>query len=206
MMCAKHMTDHSRCVHPAFSGVASTGPRARLPEALASGMARYDNVVIGAGAAGCALVDRLLTGIPDVSILLLEAGPGNDVPQIRNFTQAMSLRGTRYDWNDYSLPQTCMKKQEMPYDSGCVNGGGSSINSMVWVRGNAGDYDSWEAGADWHCHELLPVFQRQETYGGSGGGPTRGTSGPVYTTNQIAINPVSNDFISAMVASGYTFN
>jgi choline dehydrogenase len=188
---------------------------ARIPQwsgqplpVITAGGAVFDYIVIGAGAAGCALVDRILSGNAGATVLLLEAGPPNDVPEIRDFTQAMSLRGSVYDWNDRSQPQGCMTGECVAYDAGCVNGGGTSINGMVWVRGNPGDYDNWAANGcpGWDYNSVLPVFERQETYTGKGGGPTRGTSGPVQTTNLISINPVSRDFISAMVDMGYPYN
>ena len=183
-------------------------PQAPLPEPIAQGGAAFDYVVIGAGAAGCALVDRLLSGTSGASVLLLEAGPTNEVPQIQDFTQAMSLRGSIYDWNDQSQPQNCMDGERVAYNSGHANGGGSSINGMVWVRGNPGDYDNWAANGcpGWDYASLLPVFEREENYSGQGAGPTRGTSGPVKVTNQLSNNPVSRDFIDAMIPLGYPYN
>ena len=183
-------------------------PAAPLPEDIASGAAVFDYIVIGAGAAGCALVDRLLTGLPGVTVLLLEAGPPNEVPQIQDFTQAMSLRGSVYDWNDRSQPQNCMDGEQVAYDSGHVNGGGSSINGMVWVRGNPGDYDNWAAAGckGWDYESVLPVFMREETYIAGEVGPTRGTSGPVKTTNELSMNVVSMGFVDAIVPMGYEYN
>jgi choline dehydrogenase len=173
---------------------------------LASGDVAFDYVVIGAGSAGCALVNRLLSSNMNNTVLLIEAGGTNDVAEIQDFTQAMSLRGTTYDWNDKSQPQNCMDAQNMAYDAGRVEGGTSSINGMVWVRGNPLDYDGWAAAGcpGWDYNSLSPVFMRVENYAGGGSG--RGTSGPIFVTNQLSQNPVSNDFTSAMVNMGFTAN
>jgi choline dehydrogenase len=166
----------------------------------------FDYVVVGAGSAGCAVVDAILAKNPSASVLVLEAGLSNDVPIIHDFRQAMKLRGTIYDWNDKSQNQTCMDSRPVPYDAGKVDGGGSSINGMVWVRGNSADYDAWaQENPGWDANSVLEVFIRQETYG-PGGSPLRGSSGPIYVTNELSINPVSVDFVSALTALGYPFN
>ncbi|ABD89415.1 GMC family oxidoreductase [Rhodopseudomonas palustris] len=173
---------------------------------IKTGKVSFDYVVIGAGAAGCALVNRLLSSNINNTILLIEAGGSNNVPEIQDFTRAMSLRGTVYDWNDKSEPQGCMDGQPMDYDAGCVNGGGSSINGMVWVRGNPLDYDGWAANGcvGWDYNSLLPVFTRTENY--AGGGPNRGTTGPINITNALSQNPVSNAFMTAMANMGFATN
>jgi choline dehydrogenase len=196
--------------HRADATIASPPPQRPLellPAALTDG-STFDYIVVGAGSAGCALVDRILSGTTSTRVLLLEAGPTNEVPEIQDFRQAMSLRGTVYDWNDTSQPQNCMDGETVAYDAGHVNGGGSSINGMVWVRGNPGDYDNWaDTGCvGWDYASVLPVFERQEAFKGIGGGPTRGTSGPVQTTNLISVNDVSKDFIQSMAEMGYQYN
>jgi choline dehydrogenase len=173
---------------------------------LTNGDANFDYIVIGAGSAGCALVNTLLSSGMTSSVLLIEAGGSNNVPDIQNFTEAMHLRGTVYDWNDVSQPQNCMDGQPVAYDAGVVDGGSSSINGMVWVRGNPLDYDNWAANGcvGWDYNSLLPVFVRTETY--AGGGSNRGVSGPINVTNQLSQNSLSSAFTTAMTNLGYAAN
>lgn len=177
-----------------------------LPPALAVAAPAFDYIIIGAGSAGCALAASLLNDT-STSILLVEAGPSNNVPEIRDFTQAMNLRGTIYDWNDKSQAQTCMNGQQMPYDAGRVSGGTSSINGMIWVRGNSADYDGWAAlgNPGWDYYSVLPVFKRQETWAG-GVSPYRGEQGPIFVTPGLTMNPVSADFLAAAQQMGYAEN
>src|ERR1700754_2151980 len=92
-----------------------------LPPALAIAAPAFDYIVIGAGSAGCAVVATLLAGDANATILLVEAGEENEVPEIQDYTKAMSLHGSVYDWNYQSQPQTCMDGQQMPYDAGKVD-------------------------------------------------------------------------------------
>jgi choline dehydrogenase len=167
----------------------------------------FDYIVVGAGSAGCTLTAKLLAGDPGATVLLLEAGGSNDLPDIRDFTKAMYLRGTIVDWNDKSVDQVCMNSQSMPYDAGKVDGGTSCINGMVWVRGNPSDYDGWAqlGNPGWDFQSVMPVFMSQETF--AGGDPAyRGQSGPVYVSNAFAQNPISEDFVDAAIDMGYQFN
>jgi choline dehydrogenase len=178
-----------------------------LPPALTAAAPAFDYIVIGAGSAGCALVATLAQGNPTATILLVEAGPSNEVPAIHDFTQAMSLRGTIYDWNYQSQAQSCMNGQPLPYDAGRAAGGSSSINGMVWVRGNSADYDGWSAlgNTGWDYQSVLPVFMRQETYS-AGSSSYRGGNGPIYITPSLTNNPISTDFNTAATKFGYTLN
>lgn len=178
-----------------------------LPPALAVANPAFDYIIIGAGSAGCALVATLLAGNANATILLVEAGQENEVPDIQEYPKAMTLRGTIYDWNDVSQPQTCMDGQQMPYDAGKVDGGSSSINGMIWVRGNPADYDEWATlgNAGWDYKSVLPVFKRQEQWAGPAS-PYRGEQGPIYVTTGLTTNPVSSDFITAITQMGYELN
>ncbi|MCI0395894.1 MAG: GMC family oxidoreductase N-terminal domain-containing protein [Chloroflexi bacterium] len=167
----------------------------------------FDYIVIGAGTAGCPLAAKLLAGDPGATVLLLEAGGPNDLPDIQDFTRAMALRGTFVDWNDRSAGQIHMGNQPMPYNAGKVSGGSSSINGMVWVRGNAADYDGWAqlGNPGWDFQSVLPLFMDQETFT-SGDPRYRGRNGPIYVSNALTMNPIAQDLVSAAVQMGYPFN
>lgn len=169
---------------------------------MLKGELTFDYLVVGAGTAGCALVDRLLART-EGTVLLMEAGGLNDDPLIHDFTKAMQLRGSKYDWNDSSQPQTCMSSEQVGYNAGRVVGGSSSINGMVWVWGNPKDYDRWvDSGAvGWGAQATSEVFRRQESYG------PRRTTGPVVVTDALSRNGVSDSFVQAVTTRmGIPFN
>ena len=102
----------------------------------------YDYVIVGAGPAGCCLAARL-TEDPDVSVLLLEAGGTDRHPYIHVPAGFAKLTGTSHTWGYSTAPQREVDRRAMWYPQGRVLGGGSSINAMVYARGNAKDYDAW---------------------------------------------------------------
>jgi choline dehydrogenase len=147
----------------------------------------FDFVVVGSGSAGAALVGRLLSDT-SASVLLVEAGGRHDRPDIRDFTQTWRLfqPGSDVDWGFVSEPQEGCGGQIQSYSAGKVLGGSSSVNGMVWVRGNPADYDRWaaEGCTGWAFADVLPSFKAIEAY--PDGDPTlRGTDGPVFTTTAL---------------------
>ena len=106
-------------------------------------MADYDYIIIGAGSAGCVLAHRL-TEDPSNKVLLLEAGPKDDSMWIHipvGFTKL--LNSTRYNWNFATEPEDNVKGRSIPIPRGKTLGGSSSINGMLYVRGNPLDYNTW---------------------------------------------------------------
>lgn len=148
---------------------------------------RFDYVVVGSGSAGAALVGRLLADT-SASILLVEAGGRHDRPEIRDFFQAWRLfqPGSDVDWGFVSEPQEGCAGQTQSYSTGKVLGGSSSVNGMVWVRGNPADYDRWaaEGCTGWAFADVLPSFKAIEAFP-DGDPALRGTSGPVVTTTAL---------------------
>ena len=141
----------------------------------------YDYVIVGAGSAGCVLANRL-SADPDVSVLLLEAGPRDRGWKIHMPAALTYNLGTdRYNWAYWTEPQPHMDGRQLYWPRGRVLGGSSSLNAMVYVRGHALDYDRWAAAdglADWSYAHVLPYFRRAETRE-TGADAYRGGDGPL---------------------------
>src|ERR1700709_200271 len=116
----------------------------------------YDYVIVGAGSAGCVLAARLSED-PDVSGLLLEAGPPDVNENIHVPLGYLQLARTEIDWDYNSAPEPHCDGRRIALPRGRVLGGSSSVNAMIYIRGNRADYDGWGA-AGWSWDELLPYF------------------------------------------------
>ena len=169
-------------------------------------MGEYDYVIVGAGPAGCCLAARLSED-PDVSVLLLEAGGSDRHPYIHAPAGFAKLTGTSHTWGYSTAPQREIGGREMWYPQGRVLGGGSSINAMIYARGNPGDYDGWaEAGRPgWAYADVLPYFKRPEDnerfhddYHGSGG--------PLGVSDPVRPLPISAAFLRAAQQAGLPYN
>jgi choline dehydrogenase-like flavoprotein len=138
----------------------------------------YDYVVVGAGSAGCVVAARLGED-PDVRVLLLDAGPPDTAPEIHLPVGLERLWHGRFDWGFVSEPEPGLADQRLYLPRGRVLGGSSSLNAMLYVRGNRADYDAWEAMglAGWGYEDTLPYFkkaednERGESYYHGAGGP-----------------------------------
>ena len=163
----------------------------------------YDYIVIGAGSAGCVVANRLGED-PALRILVLEAG-GSDRATIVAMPSALSIpmNTPRFNWGMTTEPEPGLDGRVMNLPRGKGLGGSSSINGMCWVRGNPMDYELWEAlGAQgWRWSNVLPYFQRLEAV--AGGGPLRGTSGPIQVTRGNEKNPLYQAFVQAGAQAGY---
>ena len=125
----------------------------------------FDYVIVGAGSAGCTLANRL-TEDPKVSVLLLEYG-GSDKNIFVQMPTALQIpmNTERFNWGFWSQPEPNLNNRRVDVSRGKALGGSSSINGMIYVRGNACDFDQWEEyGAEgWAYKNCLPYFKKAET-------------------------------------------
>jgi len=165
----------------------------------------FDYIIVGAGSAGCVLANRLSKN-PKTQVLLLEFG-GRDNSIFIQMPTALSIpmNTKKYNWGFESEPEPKLSGRRLDCPRGKVLGGSSSINGMVYVRGNARDYDEWrDLGAvGWGYDDCLPYFKKAETWM-RGEDDYRGGSGPLYTSNGNAMkNPLYGAFVNAGKQAGY---
>jgi len=146
-------------------------------------MQEYDYIIVGAGAAGCVLAHRL-SEEPHRRVLVLEAGGRDLHPYVHMpLTWRQIWRGPLYNWMYVSEPEACLDNRRLALPRGKVLGGSSTINGMLYIRGNPRDYDTWrQMGNDgWSYDEILPYFRRSET-NWRGAGAFHGAEGPLQVT------------------------
>jgi choline dehydrogenase len=167
----------------------------------------YDFVIVGGGSAGCALANRL-SADPGTRVLVLEAGRSDyKVDPFIHMPAALPIPiGNRfYDWKYESEPEKFMHDRRIYHARGKLLGGSSSINGMIFQRGNPLDYERW--GADkgmetWDYAHCLPYFKRMETCL-AGADEWRGGSGPLILERGAATNPLFGAFLEAVQEAGY---
>jgi choline dehydrogenase len=167
----------------------------------------WDYVIVGGGSAGCALANRL-SADPSTRVLVLEAGrPDYAWDLYIQMPAALSFPiGNRfYDWRYASEPEPFMHGRRIRHARGRVLGGSSSINGMIFQRGNPLDYERWAAGPgmeSWDYAHCLPYFRRMET-SALGADQWRGRDGPLVLERAPVTNPLVAAFLSAAQQAGY---
>lgn len=167
----------------------------------------YDYIVIGAGSAGCVVANRLSEN-GRFSVLLIEAGKHHK-SIILNMPAALGLplESTKFNWGFVSQPDKGVNGHTSDQHRGKVLGGSSSINGMVFVRGNPRDYERWAASGlpDWSYKHCLPYFRKMESFNG-GDDTYRGRTGPLHVHQCKADNELYQSFLGAGQDYGLKFN
>ncbi|MDD9746416.1 MULTISPECIES: GMC family oxidoreductase [Marinovum] len=167
----------------------------------------YDYIIAGAGSAGCVLANRL-SADAKIKVLLLEAGPED-----RHFWLSIPLgfgkvlTNEKLNWCYESEPEPHANNKRDFLPRGKVLGGSSSINGMIYMRGNRRDYDGWaQMGCQgWSYDEVLPYFRKSEN-NQRGESEFHGTGGPLQVTDQTEVMPVSKALIAAGAEVGLRHN
>ena len=166
-----------------------------------------DYLVIGAGSAGCVVAARLSeTG---ARVTLLEAGPKDRHPWIHIPAGMLKLLQNQslVNWGYVAEPDQAVNGREIRWPRGRTLGGTSSINGMLYVRGNPADFDIWaQMGCrGWSWSEVLPFFRQSETYRGGGDPDYRGSDGPLQVEDYRTILPLTHRFVEAARQAGHPF-
>ncbi|MGN6132628.1 MAG: GMC family oxidoreductase [Nocardioidaceae bacterium] len=167
----------------------------------------FDYVVVGAGSAGAVLAARL-TEDPDVRVLLLEAGGDDDADEVRIPAAFSSMFKTRWDWNYTTTEQKQLHGRKAYWPRMRALGGCSSMNAMIYIRGNRVDYDGWRDGygaTEWGYDDVLPYFVKAE-HNTRLAAPYHGQDGPLHVEDPRYVHELTHAWVDAAVAAGLKRN
>lgn len=166
-----------------------------------------DYIIVGGGAAGCVLAARL-SEMPEASVLLLEAGPPDTDRLIHMPVGFYKMTDGPLTWGFRTAPLAHADGREMVFPQGRVLGGGSSINAMVYTRGNAADYDAWateDGCAGWAYRDVLPYFRKAEDNERLSDA-WHGTGGPLAVSDLVSPHYLTKTFVRACQEAGIPYN
>lgn len=166
-----------------------------------------DYVVIGAGSAGCVVANRL-SADPTVNVILLEAGGRDWNPWIHiPVGYFKTMHNPSVDWCYSTEPDPGINGRKLDWPRGKVLGGSSSLNGLLYVRGQAEDYDRWRqmGNAGWGWDEILPLFKRAENQE-RGADDYHGVGGPLNVSNMRLKRPICDAWVAAAQNEGYEYN
>jgi len=170
-------------------------------------MDEYDYIVVGAGSAGCVMAARLSEGGRH-RVLLLEAGPEDRYPWIHvPIGYAKTMFNPALNWMFRTDPDPGMNRRQVYWPRGKTLGGSSAINGLIFVRGQAEDYDDWAAqgNALWSYDQVLPWFRKLE-HNTLGADRWRGTGGPLWSSHIRVRHPLIDAIIDACEEIGIPRN
>ncbi len=166
----------------------------------------YHYVIIGAGSAGCVLAARL-SEQPHSRVLLLEAGGPDRAPEVHIPAAFSKLFKSALDWNYSTEPEPHLHNRQLYWPRGKLLGGSSSINAMIYIRGNALDYEHWKSlgNEGWGFDDVLPYFLKSEN---QERGPSKyhGRGGPLCVGDLRYVNPLTRAFLAATDELGISSN
>ena len=157
----------------------------------------YDYIIVGAGSAGCVLAARL-TEQPQTRVMLLEAGGPDGAREVQIPAAFSKLFKTALDWNYSTEPEPHLYDRQLYWPRGKLLGGSSSINAMIYVRGNSLDYERWKSSGNdgWGFDDVLPYFLKSENQE-RGASKYHGRGGPLCISELRYVNPLTRAFLAA---------